>query len=289
MPIRYALVAVGTTVLAEHSAVAGNFSSVAQAILNMIAPNSDSRLSYASDRYMFHYISQFDGASPSSSSTTSTKSPNANIIALCATDDNNTRRIPFAFLEDVITRFRSTIPLATIQASANTPHSLAHVFNGVLAHQIDFYNTSPSVDVIRQAQNDLAQVRDGMSQNIERILERGGRMETLLNKTDNLSSRAFAFKKRSTALRRAMWWKNVKLMALLGFVVLVIVYFMSVQVCGFPAWHNCRPSAPSKPQPEKPKPDNPETGKPEDGSEPKQLNPETAKSSSVEHAAWLLL
>ncbi len=36
---------------------------------------------------------------------------------------------------------------------------------------------------------------------IERVLERGERIELLVDKTDNLNQQAFAFKKRSTALK----------------------------------------------------------------------------------------
>lgn len=36
---------------------------------------------------------------------------------------------------------------------------------------------------------------------LERVLERGERIELLVDKTDNLNQQAFAFKKRSTALK----------------------------------------------------------------------------------------
>jgi vesicle-associated membrane protein 7 len=36
---------------------------------------------------------------------------------------------------------------------------------------------------------------------VERVLARGERIELLVNKTDNLNQQAFAFRKRSTALR----------------------------------------------------------------------------------------
>ena len=55
----------------------------------------------------------------------------------------------------------------------------------------------------------------------EKVLERGERMELLVDKTDNLNQQAFQFKKKSTQLKRAMWWKNTKLMAMLVMIVLV--------------------------------------------------------------------
>src|SRR5690348_16050116 len=56
---------------------------------------------------------------------------------------------------------------------------------------------------------------------LEKALERGERIELLVDKTENLSSNAFKFKKQSTALKRSMWWKNVKLLIVIAIVVLV--------------------------------------------------------------------
>lgn len=73
-----------------------------------------------------------------------------------------------------------------------------------------------------------------MVHNIERVLERGERIELLVDKTDNLNQQAFAFKKRSTQLKRAMWWKNSKIMAmivLVCFVSLSLLLSSSILIC----------------------------------------------------------
>lgn len=41
---------------------------------------------------------------------------------------------------------------------------------------------------------------------LERVLERGERIELLVDKTDNLNQQAFAFKKRSTQLKVCFWF-----------------------------------------------------------------------------------
>lgn len=55
-----------------------------------------------------------------------------------------------------------------------------------------------------------------MVQNVEQILSRGERIELLVDKTDHMSTQAKAFRKRSQAMRRKQWWKNMKLMVLTG-------------------------------------------------------------------------
>lgn len=51
-----------------------------------------------------------------------------------------------------------------------------------------------------------------MVENIEKILERGDRLELLVDKTATMQDSAFHFKKQSKRLHRALWMKNVKLL-----------------------------------------------------------------------------
>ena len=68
------------------------------------------------------------------------------------------------------------------------------------------------------------------------VLERGERIELLVDKTDHLQSESFAFKRDARRMRQKMWWQNVRWMAALGAVVLVIVYIIIAIVCS-PTFH----------------------------------------------------
>ena len=68
-------------------------------------------------------------------------------------------------------------------------------------------------------------------------MERGERIELLVDKTDNLNQQAFAFKKRSTQLKRAMWWKNTQLMVMIVLLCFVSEHFqMKKDGVGFAAY-----------------------------------------------------
>ncbi|GAU20016.1 hypothetical protein TSUD_273510 [Trifolium subterraneum] len=56
MAILYALVARGTVVLAEFSAVTGNTGAVARRLLEKLPTESESRLCFSQDRYIFHIL-----------------------------------------------------------------------------------------------------------------------------------------------------------------------------------------------------------------------------------------
>jgi len=94
-------------------------------------------------------------------------------------------------------------------------------------------------DALRSVQSEMDGVREIMTENIERVLERGERIDLLVDKTDRLGSSARDFRVRSRGLRRRMWWKNVKLMALLVVVVLFLLYLFIGFGCGLPGWSRC--------------------------------------------------
>jgi len=105
---------------------------------------------------------------------------------------------------------------------------------------IDYGTTkSGQQDAISNVQNEIDNVRDIMTENIERVLERGERIDLLVDKTDRLGGSAREFRVRSKGLRRQMWWKNVKLMALLVVVVIFLIYLFVGFGCGLPGWSNC--------------------------------------------------
>ena len=68
------------------------------------------------------------------------------------------------------------------------------------------------------------------------VLERGERIELLVDKTDHLQSESFAFKRDARRMRQKMWWQNVRWMAALGTAGLVIIYVIIAIACS-PTFH----------------------------------------------------
>lgn len=63
------------------------------------------------------------------------------------------------------------------------------------------------------------------------VLDRGERIELLVDKTDHLQSESFAFNREARVLRRRLWWKNVRLLAAAGALVLLVVYIIVAFAC----------------------------------------------------------
>lgn len=77
-------------------------------------------------------------------------------------------------------------------------------------------------------------MRGIMTENIERVLERGERLDLLIDKTDRLGGSARDFRMRSKGLRRRMWWKNTRMIILLSVVVVFLLYLVVGAGCGLP-------------------------------------------------------
>lgn len=58
----------------------------------------------------------------------------------------------------------------------------------------------------------VLQVRNVMIENIDKVLERGDRLELLVDKTTNMQGNTMRFRKQARRFRNTIWWKNVKLM-----------------------------------------------------------------------------
>ncbi|KAK4747104.1 hypothetical protein SAY87_026141 [Trapa incisa] len=210
MGILYALVARGSVVLAEFIATATNASAIARQILEKLPGNNDSHVSYSQDRYIFH-VKRTDG-----------------LTVLCMADDSAGRRIPFAFLEDIHQRFVRTYGRAVLSAQ---PYAMNDEFSRVLSQQIEHYSNDPNADRINRLKGEMSQVRSVMIDNIDKVLERGERLELLVDKTANLQGNTIRFRKQSRRFRSTVWWRNVKLMAALIIIILIILYVIFAFVC----------------------------------------------------------
>ena len=148
------------------------------------------------------------------------------------------RRIPFAFLLEMKRKFLGTYSPERTEFSSLPAYGCA-AFNGELRGLLQTYNAAPPGDSLASARKEVDSVRDIMSQNIEQVLERGERIDLLVDKTDRLGGSAHDFRLRSRGLRRRMWWKNVKLMVLVVVVVVFLLYLFVGMGCGLPAWGKC--------------------------------------------------
>jgi len=64
-----------------------------------------------------------------------------------------------------------------------------------------------------------------MRDNINKVSERGARLDSLQDKTDNLAVSAQGFRRGANRVRKQMWWKDMKMRMILivGIVILLVI------------------------------------------------------------------
>ena len=212
MTILYALVSRGKTVLSEHTSVSGNFPTITRVLLAKIPSGVDGKMSYVYDQHVFHYIVE------------------GGMTFLCMATEETRRRITFSFLEDIIKTWRSSY--AAVEHSA-LAFSLNGEFGPVLQQKMEFYNnTAHGADNIAVVQARIDSVKDIMVENIDRVLERGEKIELLVDKTDRLNQQAFKFEKTARGLKSDLYWRNVRNKCIVFLIVVLIIFFIVVMECG---------------------------------------------------------
>ena len=225
--------------MTEHTSPgtsASSASSLASVILPKISHSTPAKLTYTHDKLFVHYIA--DSPSSTSSAPDEQLSSHAALTYLVVAQAELGRRIPFAFLLEMKKKYLAQFkPEDTDYQSLPAYGSAA--FNSTLKAMLQQYNVSPPSDSLSSARREIDSVKDIMTENIERVLERGERIDLLVDKTDRLGGSARDFRVRSRGLRRQMWWKNVRVIVLLVVVVIFLIYLFVGFGCGLPAWGKC--------------------------------------------------
>ncbi len=161
---------------------------------------------------------------------------------MCMSDEKNKHRIPFAFLEDIKDRFLAQFGLEN--AKQAIAFSMNEDFKGIIGERMEYFNSDEAdrgIDNIGTVKSQIDEVKENMVQNIERVLERGERIELLVDRSNELTQQAFRFESNSRSLRRHMYWRQIRCRAILVFAVVFVIYFASISVCGFKFQH-CKSS-----------------------------------------------
>lgn len=213
MPLIYAFVARGPTVLAEHTSHSGNFATIAAETLPKMIDQlaSQKKFTLVADGHTFNYL-ESDG-----------------YVFLCVADQAFGRQAPFACLDKIASDFSSSHGAAARDAIA---HSLNRSFAPVLRQHMEYVShNSGEVDKVSKVQQQVSEVKEIMMDNIEKVLDRGEKIELLVDKTENLRFQADNFHKTGRALRRRMWWQNLKMKLVFASFVVIVILILFLSFC----------------------------------------------------------
>ncbi|XP_008559801.1 vesicle-associated membrane protein 2 [Microplitis demolitor] len=81
---------------------------------------------------------------------------------------------------------------------------------------------------LQQTQAKVNEVVDIMKVNVEKVLERDQKLSELDNRADALQQGAAQFEQQAGKLKRKYWWKNLKMMIIIGIICTIILIIIIV-------------------------------------------------------------
>eukprot|EP00210_Caulerpa_lentillifera_P004058 g3871.t1 len=144
-------------------------------------------------------------------------------------DEASERRIPYAFLEDIKNEFFATYGSAAHNAVA---YEYDTEFSRRMQERMEYFSNNPNADAINRVRGGIADVKNVMIENMEKIIERGERSEAIVDKSSQLGQEAIIFKKEAKRLQIQTRWKNLRMTFIILIIVLSIPVTIVLVTCG---------------------------------------------------------
>ncbi|KAF3664041.1 Vesicle-associated membrane protein [Capsicum annuum] len=228
----YSFVARGTVVLAEHTPYSGNFSTIAVQCLQKL-PSNSSKYTYSCDGHTFNFLLD------------------SGFVFLVVADEPTGRSVPFVFLErvkdDFKKRYGSSIkndgdphPLAAADEDDDLfgdrfsiAYNLDREFGPKLKEHMEYCMNHPDeMSKLSKLKAQITEVKGIMMDNIEKVLDRGEKIELLVDKSENLQFQADSFQRQGRQLRRKMWFQNLQMKLMVGGAIFVFIIIVWLFACG---------------------------------------------------------
>ncbi|XP_041485399.1 vesicle-associated membrane protein 7-like [Lytechinus pictus] len=206
MTILYSCIARGTTILVELSkSYEHNFQQVVGSMMQNLASHDNFKSVYTSQDYLFHVVIK------------------DRITYMCATTVDFRRQTAYSFIMEIMSK------VANCSLAQRVHHAgemeLERDFSSVLGQEMDHFSNlkGGGNDKVAVLQNQVDEVKDIMTVNIDKVLSRGEKLDDLLSKTEDLEASAKTFQKTARKVNDKMWWQNIRMKILLTVIIFIVV------------------------------------------------------------------
>ncbi|XP_051820703.1 vesicle-associated membrane protein 7-like [Antechinus flavipes] len=211
MTITYSCIANGRVILAELALTGGSYQDAVSSVLKLVLLKAEKKTTARIGSYVYHTLF-IDG-----------------ITYLCATDNPLDVTLPTAFLDEVSKTY-SENPLM-LQEPFPPSNAIIADFQHVLGKCMMKYNQNQGEFMISALKSQVTDVKNSMSQNIDKMLKREEKLNILIDRTDNLQVATKAFQKTTTKTSKKMWWKNYKIIIIIcSIFIIIIIILLSTNV-----------------------------------------------------------
>lgn len=224
LPLHYACVSRGSYVQAEFTAVNEGDEDVLSAVSRkalLRLPRTPGRKSYVFDARLFSFFVGEEGET-----------------FLCVTSEHVPADLPWNFLFDLRKEYQRQMEIAL---PGTGPRNFQGEMLRGLVRLVDAYNRGKGggMQQVARVEKELEAVTEIVKENIDKVLERGEQIESLVGKTSTLADSAFDFRKEARSLRRGMWWSSAKRYIIVGAMLVVLLFLIASVACGGVTFQAC--------------------------------------------------
>lgn len=198
--------------MADYTDFSGNFAGIAAQCLQKL-PATNNKFTYNCDGHTFNYLVD-------------------NGFTYCVVAAESVgRQIPIAYLERIKEDF--TNRYGGGKAAIAVANSLKKEFGPKLKEQMQYCMDHPEeVSKLAKVKAQVSEVKGVMMENIDKVLDRGVKIELLVDKTENLHSQAQDFRQIGTQIKRKMWWQNMKIKLIVLAILIALIFIIVLSICG---------------------------------------------------------
>ena len=101
-------------------------------------------------------------------------------------------------------------------------HSLKD-FRPILQDWMGKFNNKAEVDKLSGLRKELSELEEQALRNMDKVIERGERIEILVKKSETLADQSLDLRDTSRKVKNKMWWKNKKVMIGIAAIIIIII------------------------------------------------------------------
>ncbi|KAG5501127.1 hypothetical protein GH5_04723 [Leishmania sp. Ghana 2012 LV757] len=214
MPINSSLVAFERVIIAEES-ISASAGPALQKMLSLL-PRHNAKVSYQLEQDVFHFLVENE------------------VVYACTTSGQYENHIVFGFLMQIKDAFKTTFAGrgdCYPRHTELTPEN-CHSFSSALASTRKVFNENPQENKIDRIEDQLKMTREIMLQNLDSIIDRGDRIDTLCDRTELLRDEAQTFHSSALSLKSTIFMHRVKIIISFVVVLVVLALIIAFSVCG---------------------------------------------------------
>jgi hypothetical protein len=222
MPINFGVVAASGNIVAHDKPLPPTTKQTITKLVENL-PKHDSKVSYAISGDTYHCLVE------------------NGILYICISDEACAARTAYGMLAETKEEFKTQFGNGPGRYPKPVDVSIARCskFGVTIAAKIRYFNENPHGDKIGKLKNQIEDVKQVMLNNIDEIMERGQRIDNLVDKSEFLVEQAEQFEDNSRTLKNVMIWRHLKIVLMVLLVLGILGWILSMVVCK-PNYSKCK-------------------------------------------------